>query len=190
MATTRGVAASAPMQMAPRTGLTRALGGPKAVGSFVPRLTRTSFEKFGFSAATLVTDWATIVGAELAGFTSPERLRWPRAPQAHVEDEGEATHARRGATLAVSVDPARALDVQYRRAQIIERINAYFGYAAVAEIRIEQRPRRDFPPIPAKVAARPSAPAPREVLGIEDDALRAALTRLSEGVRARAALKR
>ena len=38
------------------------LFGVKAVGSFVPRLTRKAFEKYGFSAATLITDWPTIVG--------------------------------------------------------------------------------------------------------------------------------
>ena len=35
---------------------------------------------------------------------------------------------------------ARSLDVQHNARQIIERINAYFGYAAVGELRIVQAP--------------------------------------------------
>ena len=50
----------------------------RTVGSFVARLTRPAFEKFGFSAATLITDWGTIVGADIARYTSPQRLKWPR----------------------------------------------------------------------------------------------------------------
>jgi hypothetical protein len=34
----------------------------RAVGAFLPRLTRKAFEKYGFSAATLLTDWPAIVG--------------------------------------------------------------------------------------------------------------------------------
>ena len=49
-----------------------------AAGSFVPQLTRKAFEKFGFSAATLIMDWPTIVGGEIAYYTQPERLKWPR----------------------------------------------------------------------------------------------------------------
>lgn len=38
----------------------------------------------------------------------------------------------------LQVDPAVALDIQYQSAQLIERINAYFGYRAVANLRIVQ----------------------------------------------------
>src|SRR5262245_45216734 len=57
----------------------------KAVGSFLPRLTQKAFEKYGFSAATLITDWPAIAGLELAAFTAPERLKWPRAVERSEE---------------------------------------------------------------------------------------------------------
>jgi hypothetical protein len=160
------------------------LYGVKALGSFLPRLTRKAFEKYGFSAATLVTDWAAIAGKELAAFTAPERLKWPRGVE-RSEDETEAARnkGRPGATLVLRVDPARALDIQYNARQIIERINAYFGYAAVAELRILQAPvaapcreKREPRPIPM--------PLTNEVAGITDAALREALGRLGAGIRA------
>ncbi|MCC7253234.1 DciA family protein [Hyphomicrobium sp.] len=148
----------------------------KAVGSFVPTLTKKAFEKFGFSTATLITDWANIAGAELAEYTAPERLKWPRGTQADGihEDEGE----RRGATLILRVDPARALDVEYRTRQITDRINAYFGYRAVEAIRLVQAP----------LPSRASPPPPlsgrtEEGRSPADDPLLAALTRLEQGVR-------
>lgn len=109
----------------------------KSVGTFVPRLTQKAFEKYGFSTATLITDWAAIVGETLARDTLPERLKWPRGVDARGEVETGA-EGRPGATLILTVDPARALDVEYRRAQILDRINGYFGYRAVAEIRLVQ----------------------------------------------------
>jgi hypothetical protein len=146
----------------------------KAVGTFVPTLTRKAFEKFGFSTATLLTDWAQIAGAELASYTTPDRLKWPRA--AALEEEFADGGERRGATLILRVDPARALDVEYRQRQILERINAYFGYRAVEVIRLVQAPM--MAPARPEAAVNPAKTAP----AASDDPLAAALARLERGV--------
>src|SRR5215831_32296 len=164
------------------------LHGVKAVGSFLPALTRKAFEKYGFSTATLVTDWVRIVGRELAAATAPERLKWPRGI-APADVEGNASgQRRRGATLILRVDGGLSLDVQHKARQIIERINAYFGYAAIAELRILQGPvgaeRRSTPlatPLPHPASHALTA----EVAQIPDPGLRDALARLGAEVKAR-----
>jgi hypothetical protein len=175
----------APARPREAVGFTRKRPGPlygvKAVGSFLPGLTRKAFEKYGFSTASLLTDWATIVGRELAASTAPERLKWPRAVERPDEDAGKG---RQGFTLVLRVDGGRSLDVQHGARQIIERINAYFGYAAVAELRIVQAP--------VGAEGQPSRPAPRasacplthEVAHIADPGLRDALARLGAEVKA------
>src|SRR5262249_22870765 len=88
------------------------------------------------------------------------------------------------ATLVLRVDGGRGLEVEFAARQIIERINAYFGYAAVGALRILQAPIAQDPPARgAPAPARPSAPPPPELGGIGDGALRAALARLGAGVR-------
>jgi hypothetical protein len=154
----------------------------RAVGTYVPKLTRKAFEKYGFSAATLLTDWAVIVGEDIAGFASPERLKWPRNVGVH-EDVEAGAEGRPGAVLVVRVDPARALDVAYKTRQILERINGYFGYRAIAELRILQAP---LAPAARPVAATLAAPVPPceapELASIADERLRAALARLKSGL--------
>jgi hypothetical protein len=157
----------------------------RAVGSFVPKLTRKAFEKYGFSAAALLTDWATIVGADLASYAAPERLKWPR--NVNIREDVEAgAEGRPGAILVLRVDPARALDVQYKGQQIVERINGYFGYRAVADLRLLQAPLSQ----PAKSAAPQPHPAATpceapELAEIADERLRAALGRLKSGLMGR-----
>ena len=162
-----------------------ALFGVKAVGSFVPGLTRKAFEKYGFSAATLITDWPAIVGREIATVTAPERLKWPRAVE-HAEDDTHTStgKGRPGATLVLRADGSQALAVQYGSRQIIERINAYFGYAAVAELRIVQAPVDPAPGLVQPVQRATAPPLTKEVAGIADAGLRDALARLGAGVRA------
>lgn len=153
----------------------------KAVGSFVPKLTQKAFEKFGFSAGSLLTDWSKIAGEDLARFTAPERLKWPRRFESSG-DEGEQWHGQQGATLVLRVDPARALDVEYKAAQIVERINAYFGYLAVAELRILQAPLANHGRPVGRVA--PQSPA-LQTCSTESDGLSAALARMQAGIASR-----
>jgi hypothetical protein len=84
--------------------------------------------------------------------------------------------------LVLRVDGAKALDVQYRAQQIIERINVYFGYAAVAQLRVIQAP---MPAVPeARVPRARAEPLAREVAGVADAGLRDALARLGAEIRA------
>lgn len=167
---------------APRGGYLAA----RAVGAFLPKLTRKAFEKYGFSAAALLTDWPAIVGEEIAAMAFPERLKWPRSVEARADVEPGA-EGRPGAILVVRVDPARALDVEYRGRQIVERINGHFGYRAVAELRLVQAPlarRAKAPAVPAEPTP-PPCPAP-ELASIPDERLRAALAKLKSGLAGRA----
>jgi hypothetical protein len=155
--------------------------GSRAIGAFVPGLTKKAFEKYGFSAATLITDWATIVGQDLAVYTAPERLKWPKSVEAY-DDTATDAKGRPGATLDLRVEPARALEVEYRRRQIAERINAYFGYRAVEKIRLLQAPIDK--PVPKKIR-KPTAAEIQPLPTVADEGLRAALEAMGAGIRAK-----
>ncbi|MCB1506149.1 MAG: DUF721 domain-containing protein [Hyphomicrobiaceae bacterium] len=157
----------------------------RALGSLIPQITQKSFEKHGFAAASLIMDWPAIVGAHLAAVTRPLKLKWPRG----IEKYGEVADDQRGrpgATLVLQVDPALALDVEYQAATIKDRINAYFGYRAVAELKIVQEA---FSPAEGGSRAshdrsRPDAAADeiRNTASEGEDPLAAALARLGRHV--------
>ena len=154
----------------------------KTLGSFVPALTKKAFEKYGFSAATLITDWPAIIGKDLASQTYPDRLKWPRAPEVNTADAKPEAKGRPGATLFLRVEGPRALEIEYKRAQIAERINAYFGYRAIADVRIVQAPLpKPKPPRGVKRTAADATPLP----AVQDEGLRIALERLGAGMKAK-----
>lgn len=160
------------------------VGGPaKALGAYLPRVARAAFETHGFPSAALLTDWPAIAGAEMATFTAPERLVWPRRTGA-IEgdlspDRPRPGRSRAGATLVLRVEGPRAIEVQLSANQILDRINACFGYRAVTDLRIVQGPvaRRPEP----RATPEPQQPPPEspELERIADGELRAALARLA-----------
>jgi hypothetical protein len=161
-----------------RRSLARAATAARPIGAFSAQALDPAARARGFATAALLADWPAIVGPELARFTMPDRVVWPR----HRDDDGESVRhqGRRedGAVLILRVDGPRAIEVQHRSRQILERVNGHFGYRAVAEMRILQAP----------VARKPAAPPPREPIkpgplpasaAIADGGLREALKRLA-----------
>lgn len=163
----------------------------RSVGALTPAVTRAAFEKFGFATAQLAADWRVIVGDRLAETTAPEKLKWPGRTGAGStgdmpgEDSKERS-GRGGATLFVRVEPAVALDVQYKAALIVERVNAWFGYRAVAGLRILQGGVRQPVQQGSNEPPRPSAPKVRAAFkpidDIADAGLKAALERMQAGL--------
>ncbi len=171
-----------------RRALARAASGLRPVGAFAARLLDPVARARGFATMTLLSEWGAIAGAELAGFTMPDRVVWPTR-----SGDGDDTGLPRGwrpngATLILKVEGPRAVEVQHRADKIIERVNTYFGYRAVTELRILQAPvgraahRSPVPPEPK------AAVIPEPVAAIENEGLRRALSRL--GALARSKLTR
>lgn len=151
----------------------------------MPRLTKPAFEKFGFPAAVIVTDWTAIAGRDLASFTLPERLRWPREREQAAGDTYDAeadSGQKRGATLVLRVDGPRAIEVQFMAGQIIERINVYFGYRAISELRILQAPLPRQNVTSQMQHRSKQQQTPVALPGIENLELRQALERLSANI--------
>jgi len=151
----------------------------RAVGAFVPKVTAAAFERFGFHSAEIMTSWETIVGADLARLTRPEAIKWPRGSKARTDASGDGT-ASAGATLVIACDPAFALEISYRTQDIVDRINRYFGYRAIAQLRVVQVPGT------AEVAAGATtrqSPGPRPVRAATDKLdLTAALDELGHSI--------
>jgi hypothetical protein len=138
-------------------------------------ITKAAFARHGFAQADVVANWEAIAGSALADVSAPERIRWPR---------GSGEEARKqGGTLIIRAAPGRALELQYEASRIISAINSFFGYAAVAGIKVVQaadlaRPRRPAPPLAEK-------PVCEQILAsLDESPLKAALERLGRGVAA------
>ncbi len=150
--------------------------GAMPISALVGRVINPVARKRGFATADMIAAWAEVVGAELAQCTRPEKIVWPR---------GEANSNRPG-VLTLKVDGPRAVVVQHQLDQVVERVNAFFGYAAVGQVRIVQAPLgRSAKPAPAE--DRPLSPADEARLQaatgrVEDRSLREALDRLGRGV--------
>ena len=97
--------------------------GVRPIGDLMPEIGRTAFRRFGFVQSSVVTRWPEIVGPKHARVCSPEAIRFPPGEKA----EG---------ILDLVVIPAHAPLITQLAPEIIERVNRFFGYRAVARVKL------------------------------------------------------
>jgi hypothetical protein len=148
-------------------------GGVKKLGRLLPKEAKAAFKKFGFSQTRIISQWKNVVGVDMAAASQPMKMRFPRGQ-------------RDGGTLDIMVDAGWALELQHLEPLMIERINGFFGYAAVAKITITQGPTGLAKP-KEKLPEPELTPEQKHeldalVANTKDDELRETLTRLGAGI--------
>ena len=142
----------------------------RAVAELLPAIGGAAFRRFGFVQSSIVSRWPEIVGAKLAGASIPESIRFP-------------VGKKQDGVLTLTVRGAHAPMMQHIAPEIIERVNRFFGYAAIVKVAIRQgdvaapAPRRAPPsirPVPVDLGM--------SLKGIADPELRAVLESLAAGV--------
>ena len=100
-------------------------GAARSVGDLMPQIGRTAFRRFGFVQSSVVTRWPEIVGPHHSRVCMPEAIRFP---------PGEKSEG----ILQLVVLSAHAPLIQQVIPEIIMRVNRFFGYNAVARVKLRQ----------------------------------------------------
>lgn len=157
-------------------GLRRRLRGFETAAALVATPVRAVGESRGFAVARLLTNWAEVVGPDLAQTTRPVRI----------------SHGKGfGATLTLLVQGAHAPLIEMQKNQIRDKVNACYGFNAVSRITLTQTAPTGFSEGQASfdhkpAAARRSAPSPEicrqaEAIagGFQDPILSAAIRQMA-----------
>ncbi|NNE53681.1 MAG: DUF721 domain-containing protein [Sulfitobacter sp.] len=139
---------------------------------------RRASESRGFAQSRLLTQWSEIAGPDMAAVARPVEISYGRGGF--------------GATLTLLTNGANAPLLQMQTEKLRERVNAIYGYNAIARIKITQTAATGF--AEGQVAFAPNseaAPKPDPQLRqraaetaqpVADEGLRAALSRLGENI--------
>jgi hypothetical protein len=150
-------------------------GGLRRMPDLLSRVLEPAARRRGLAEARLLTDWPMIIGPQLGARCQPVRLARNRNDL--------------GGVLSVHVSSVSALELQHSEPQLIERINGFFGYPAVARLRLIQAPPMRPVKRPGRRSVRPLDASELEELraavgSLADPELRQALARLGQTIKA------
>jgi len=135
--------------------------GPQRIGRQVTTIAQKALGKQGLAFGSLLTDWADIVGTRLADQTVPLKLAFPRGK-------------RDCAVLHLRVSSPAALLLQHEEPQVLQRINAFFGWKAVERLKLVHGG-------PVLKSSTPPPPLPRHLSSVEEQRLQSRVAEIPPG---------
>ena len=100
------------------------LQGLRPFKSSMPKSLKKILNKRGYLYSEIIGKWNNLVGDEIAKFSFPKSISMSKGSTG-------------GKTLLISVKRGNEIEIEYLKKQIIDRINSYFGYNLIGEIRLE-----------------------------------------------------
>ncbi len=147
----------------------------KPLRDVVGKVVGESFRRQGFASAELVTRWTEIAGAEIAACSEPIKIQWTRPAEGEEREPG---------TLVLRVEGPAAIEIQHLANVILERVNRFLGWRAVARLALRQAPlRHDERKATRRVDPAAAARVAATLTNMGDDDLKQALARLGAAIR-------
>lgn len=157
---------------------------PRPVADLLPGLTEGIFGKKNLLFGKMLAAWPQIAGPDMAPLTVPVELKFRRAPK----DGGAKKTVKAGqAVLHLAVQPAYALEFSYQKDLLVERLNMFFGYAAIQDIKVVQHSevmnnKKTPPPPPRPLTTAETGQLDALVAGIQEKDLQTALKNLGKAI--------
>ena len=105
---------------------------PKKIGDTLGKVNKVFSNKYGKIEFLILSKWPQIVGSFFAEHSEPDKI------SRLTEDFDEFDQPIFKNFLHVRVSSGAAVEFQHYKDTIIEKINSFFGYKAIADLRLQQ----------------------------------------------------
>ena len=97
--------------------------GLRPFGNTLPRGVKGILKKNGYNYSEIINKWNMLVGKDISECSYPKSIKM--------------TKVNEKAILVIAVDRGNEIEVEYSKNEIINKINGYFGYRLINEIRLQ-----------------------------------------------------
>ena len=97
--------------------------GLRAFGNTLPRGVKGILKKNGYNYSEIISKWSMLVGKDISNCSYPQSIKMKK---------GNAN-----GTLVLGIKRGDEIQIEYAKKDIMEKINSYFGYKLVDEIKLQ-----------------------------------------------------
>ena len=97
--------------------------GLRSFGNTLPRGIKQILKKNGYNYSEIISKWNLLVGKDISNCCYPKSIKMSRE--------------NKNGTLILFVERGNEINVEYSKKKIIDKINSYFGYQLINEIRLQ-----------------------------------------------------
>ena len=96
--------------------------GLRSFGNTLPRGLKKILKKNGYNYSEIISKWDMLVGSDISNYSYPKSIKMTKG-----NDNG---------ILVLAVERGNEINLEYAKKDIINKINSYFGYKLISEIRL------------------------------------------------------
>ena len=97
--------------------------GLRSFGNTLPRSVKSILKKNGYNYSEIINKWNFLVGKNISNSCFPQSIKMSRE--------------NKNGTLILSVERGNEIIAEYSKEEIINKINSYFGYKLIDQIRLQ-----------------------------------------------------
>ena len=97
--------------------------GLRPFGNTLPRGVRGILKKNGYNYSEIISKWNMLVGKDISSYSYPKSIKMQKG-----ESNG---------TLLLAIKRGNEINIEYSKKEIINKINSYFGYKLISEIKLQ-----------------------------------------------------
>ena len=97
--------------------------GLRSFGNTLPRGIKQILKKNGYNYSEIISKWNLLVGKDISNYCYPKSIKMSRE--------------NKNGALVLLVERGNEINVEYSKKDIINKINSYFGYQLISEIRLQ-----------------------------------------------------
>jgi len=97
--------------------------GLRPFGNTLPRGLRGILKKNGYNYSEIISKWTMLIGKDLAEMAKPRSIK--------MKNDSS------GGVLVLAIKRGDEINIEYSKKKIIDRINGYFGYKLINDIKIQ-----------------------------------------------------
>ena len=97
--------------------------GLRSFGNTLPRGIKGILKKNGYNYSEIINKWNLLVGKDISSYCYPKSIKM--------------SQTNSNGTLTLAVQRGNEIDIEYSKNKIINKINAYFGYKLISEVKLQ-----------------------------------------------------
>ena len=97
--------------------------GLRPFGNTLPRGIKGILKKNGYNYSEIISKWNLLVGKDISSCCYPKSIKMKKGGQ--------------NGTLVLGIKRGEEINIEYSKGEIIRKINSYFGYKLINEIKLQ-----------------------------------------------------
>ena len=97
--------------------------GLRSFGSALPRGVKGILKKNGYNYSEIISKWNMLVGKDISICAHPQSIKMKKGDS--------------NGTLVLAIKRGNEINIEYSKSKIIDKINSYFGYKLINEIKLQ-----------------------------------------------------